>query len=210
GPLRQPTDFDLPARALTGWLVNIEENFQAGFDRRTGRPGPRGGAAAAPGSDALGTVPVGLVLPWLRDAFDRPEQGGTFKALRRASPERRDTYLVTHVGGETLEISLGLVDKALYAERYLQNFAGRPAHPYYGRVWLDHNGGEGAGHRPSVLAAALWFKGLLPTSAFASVNRPRPWYQAQPWDVRMANVETETGGPPPKTPPPPPPVPPSP
>src|SRR5262249_25002894 len=41
GPLRQPTDLDVPARALTGWLVNIEENFQAGFDRGTGRPGPR-------------------------------------------------------------------------------------------------------------------------------------------------------------------------
>src|SRR5262249_51067192 len=134
-----------------------------------------------------------IALPWIRGRFDHAEQGSTFKTPRRASPERRDTYLVTHVGGETLEISLGLVDKALYAERYLQNFAGRPAHPYYGRVWLDHNGGEGSGHRPSLLTAALWFKGLIPTSVFASVNRAQPWYQGRPWDVRMDNAESEIG-----------------
>ena len=93
----------------------------------------------------------------------------------------------------SLEISLGLVDKALYAERYLQNFTGRPTHPYYGRVWLDHDGGEGAGHRPSVLTAALWFKGLLKTSVFAPANRPQPWYHGPPWDVRMDNAEAEIG-----------------
>ena len=200
GPLRQPTDLNVPRRALTGWLVNIEENFQAGFDRKTGRPGPRGGAAAAPGSNALGTVPGDIALPWVRGAFDRPEQIGTFKTLRLASPERRETYLVTHLGGETLEISLGLIDKALYAERYLQNFAGRPEHPYYGRVWLDHNGGDGAGHRRSLLAAALWFKGLLQTSVFASSNRGQPWYQGPPWDVRMDDAEAEIGSRDPKNP----------
>jgi len=134
GLIRQPTDLNVPNRALTGWLVNIEENFEAGFDRGTGRPGPRGGAAAAPGSKALGTIPGDIALPWMRGAFDRPEQSGSFKTLRLASSARRETYLVTHLGGETLEICLGLVDKALYAERYLQSFAGRPAHPYYGRV----------------------------------------------------------------------------
>src|SRR5215471_17226721 len=110
GPIQQPTDLNVPARALTGWLVNIEENFEAGFDRTTGRPGPRGGATAAPGSNPLGTTPGDIVLPWLRGAFDRPERGGSFKTLRAASPARRETYLVTHLGGETLEISLGLVD----------------------------------------------------------------------------------------------------
>jgi len=55
-PMRQPTDLHVPNRALTGWLVNIEENFEAGFDRVTGRPGARGGAAPAPGSKALGTT----------------------------------------------------------------------------------------------------------------------------------------------------------
>src|SRR5262245_17438181 len=193
GPMRQPTDLAVPSRALAGWLVNIEENFEAGFDRATGRPGPRGGARAAPESTPLGTVTADIALPWMRNAFDRPERNGSFKTLRLASPERRETYLVTHLGGETLEVSLGLVDKAVYAERYLQNFAGRPSHPYYGRVWLDHNGGTGAGHRPSLLTAALWFKGLMKTSVFAPVNKAQPWYQGSPWDVRMDNVEAEIG-----------------
>jgi hypothetical protein len=200
GPIQQPTDLDVPARALTGWLVNIQENFEAGFDRATGRPGPRGGATAVPGSNPLGTTLGDIALPWIRGPFDRPEQGSSFKTLRLASPERRETYLVTHLGGETLEISLGLVDKALYAEGYLQNFAGRPSHPYYGRVWLDHNGGTGAGHRPSLLTAALWFKGLMKTSVFAPVNKAQPWYQGSPWDVRMDNVEAEIGSRDPKDP----------
>src|SRR5262249_52846008 len=152
-------------------------------DRTTGRPGMRGDAAAAPGSSPLGTAVGDIALPWIRDAFNSPEQGGSFKTLRQASIARRDTYLVTHLGGETLEISLGLVDKALYAERYLQNFASRPAHPYYGRVWLDHNGGTGAGHRGSLLAAALWFKGLIKLSVFAPGNQAQPWYLGPPWDV---------------------------
>lgn len=192
-PIWQPTDNDARSRALTGWLVNLEENFEAGFDRVTGKPGPHGGASAAPGGKPLGTVLGDIALLWMRGAFDRPDQTSSFKTLRMASPTRRESYLVTHLGGETLETSLGLVDKALYAERYLQNFAGRPAHPYYGRVWLDHNGGTGAGHRPSLLTAALWFKGLLKTSVFASANRPQPWYQGPPWDVRMDNAEAEIG-----------------
>src|SRR5262249_49201385 len=38
-----------------------------------------------------------------------------------------------------------------------------------------------------------WFKGLIPTSVFASVNRAQPWYQGRPWDVRMDNAESEIG-----------------
>jgi hypothetical protein len=110
--------------------VNIEENFAAGFDRATDRPGPRGGTTAAPRSNPLGTTFGDIALPWIRGPFDHPEQGSTFKTLRLASPEQREMYLVTHLGGETLEFSLSLVEKALYAERYLQNFAGRPSHPY--------------------------------------------------------------------------------
>ena len=90
-------------------------------------------------------------------------------------------------------MSRGLVDKALYAERYLRNFAGDPAHPYHNRVWLDHNGGDGAGHRPSLVTAALWFKGLIGASVFAPANRARPWYQGPPWAVRMDNVDPEIG-----------------
>src|SRR5437899_3755380 len=56
GPIRQPTDLNVPNRALTGWLVNIEDNFEVGFDRVTGRPGARCGTAPAPGSKALGTT----------------------------------------------------------------------------------------------------------------------------------------------------------
>ena len=200
GPIWQPTDLSVPNRARTGWLVNIEENFEAGFDRLSGKPGQRGGAAAALGSKALGAIVDDITLPWVRNAFVRPDQSGSFKTLRMASPARRETYLVTHLGGETLEISLGLVDKALYGERYLQNFAGRPTHSYYGRVWLDHNGGSGAGHRPSLLTAALWFKGMMKTSVFAPANQQQPWYQGPPWDVRMDNAEAEIGSRDPKDP----------
>src|SRR5262249_29904816 len=155
---------------------------------------PRGGKSAGSGSEVpLGSVGRDITVPWLRGAFDRPGAVSSFKALRSASPARSETYLVTHLGGETLETSLGLVDKALYAERYLQNFAGNPAHPYFGRVWLDHNGGEGSGHRPSLIAAALLFKGLIPTSVFAPGNRGQPWYRGKPWDVRTDNAESEIG-----------------
>lgn len=192
-PIWKPIDHDASGRALTGWLVNLDENVEAGFDTVTGKPGPRGGKSAPPGSGALGTVRADITLRWIHGAFDRPDRDGSFKTLRAAAPARRGTYLVTHLGGETLEISLGLVDKALYAERYLQNFVGRPAHPYYGRVWLDHNGGDGAGHRRSLVTAALWFRGLLDTSVFAPINRTQPWYQGPPWSVRMDNAESEIG-----------------
>ncbi len=94
-PMWQPTDHDARSRALTGWLVNLEENFEAGFDRVTGKPGPRGGASGMPGSRALGTVLGDIALPWIRGAFDRPDQTSSFKTLRMASPARRESYLVT-------------------------------------------------------------------------------------------------------------------
>ena len=87
GPIRQPTDLNVPNRALTGWLVNIEANFEAGFDRVTGRPGARGGTAPAPGSKALGTTVSDIALPWMRGAFDRPEQSGSFKTLSQPRAE---------------------------------------------------------------------------------------------------------------------------
>jgi hypothetical protein len=154
--------------------VNLEENFEAGFDRVTGKPGPRGGTSAAPGGRPLGTVLGDIALPWMLGAFDHPDRSSSFKTLRMASPARRESYLVTHLGGATLETSLGLVDKALYAERYLRNFAGQPVHPYYGRVWLDHNGARR--RRPSLLTAALCL-GFC-RSVFAPANRPQPCTKA--------------------------------
>jgi hypothetical protein len=199
-PIWRPTHHNAHTRALTGWLVNVEENVAAGFEPVTGKPGSHGVKSAAVGVSTLGSEPADIALPWILGAFDRPERISSFKTLRATSPARRDTYLVTHLGGETLEISLGLVDKALYAERYLQNFAGNPAHPYHGRVWLDHDGGTGAGHRSSLLTAALWFKGLIDTSVFALTNGTQPWYQGRPWEVRMDNAESEIGSPGPKAP----------
>src|SRR5262249_56301893 len=121
-----------------------------------------------------------IALPWIRGRFDHAEQGSTFKTLRLASPERRQTYLVTHLGGETLEISLGLVDKALYAERYLQNFAGRPSHPYYGRVWLDHNGGTGARPPPPPPPPPPRVQGLIENSPFSPAPNAQPSAPAPP------------------------------
>ena len=192
-PIWKPSDHDARRRALTGWLVNLEENVEAGFDAATGKPGLRDRKSAAPGKGPLGSVAADIGVPWIRGAFDRPDRPVSFKSLRASFPARRDTYLVTHLGGETLEISLGLVDKALYAERYLQNFAGHPAHPYYGSVWLDHDGGLGAGHRSSVLAAALWFKGLARESVFARMNQTQSWYRGQPWNVQVDNAPSEIG-----------------
>src|SRR5207245_474268 len=100
-----PSDSDARRRALTGWLVNLEENFEAGFDRVTGKPDPRGGVSAAPGSKPLGTIRGHIALPWMRDAFVRPDQTSSFKTLRMASPARSGSYLVTHLGGDTLETS---------------------------------------------------------------------------------------------------------
>jgi hypothetical protein len=199
-PIWKSGDYNASPRALMGWLVNLGENFEAGFDHSTGKPGPRGGKAAPAGSPALGTLLTDLRAPWMLGAFEHPDRRTSFTMLRAADPARRDTFLATHLGGDTLEISLGLVDKALYAERYLRNFAGDPAHPYYGRVWLDHNGGDGAGHRPSLLASAGWFKGLLSSSVFFPLNRSRPWYRGRPWDVGMDNVESEIGSRDPKDP----------
>jgi hypothetical protein len=89
-PVWQPSDFDARSRALTGWLVNLEENFEAGFDRATGKPAPRGGASATAGSKALGAVVGDIALPWLRGPFDRPRPDtSSFKTLRMASPARR-------------------------------------------------------------------------------------------------------------------------
>src|SRR5262249_38861051 len=98
------------------------------------------------------------------------------------------------------EISLGLVDKALYAERYLENFAGRPSHPYYGRVWLNHNGGTGGGPRPPPLPPPPWVKGLMKTPPFAPVHKGKPWYTGSAWDVRTHKVEAEIGSRAPKAP----------
>ena len=100
-PLWKPTHHDAQTRTLAGWLVNIEENWEAGLDPATGKPGPRGGKAATPGSGALGTVRDDVTMPWMHGAFDRPDRGVSFKTLRAASPARRETYLVTHLGAET-------------------------------------------------------------------------------------------------------------
>ena len=192
-PVWDKTTHDASTRALTGWLVNLEENFEAGVDPATGKPGPPGGRRAEPGAPPLGARRGQIVFGAVHTLLARTDGSRSFRVVRDELPPDRTAYLVVHLGGDTVEISRGLVDKALYGERYLQSYAGQPDHPYYGRVWLDHHPGRDAGHRPSLVAAALWFQGLLPTSVFAPANRAQPWYRGQPWDVRTDNGEQEIG-----------------
>ena len=176
--------------------MNIEENWEAGLDPATGKPGPRGGKSATPGSGALGTVRDDVTVPWMhgrlrssrprrllqdaargvsrapRDLSGRPSRRRRPSRSAGASSTRRSTPSAT--SGTSPEIprirttaASGSITTAVTAP----------------------------GHRPSLVTAALWFKGLIGASVFAPANRARPWYQGRPgtcaWTMSSPRSEAE-------------------
>ncbi|OGS37361.1 MAG: hypothetical protein A2293_05245 [Elusimicrobia bacterium RIFOXYB2_FULL_49_7] len=59
-----------------------------------------------------------------------------------------------------------LVDKVLYAERYLQNFSATPSHPYHGVGVFDQDYGTDASHAPHLVNTKKWFDGSNTNSPF--------------------------------------------
>ncbi len=49
--------------------------------------------------------------------------------------ESNGFFLVTRIDAPNVELAKGLIDKAIYAEHYLNNWAGQPEHKYYGKLY---------------------------------------------------------------------------
>jgi len=99
-------------------------------------------------------------------------------------------FLVTRLDGPDAQTACGLVDKALYAERYLRNWAGAPTTAYYGRVYADDDNEMLGGSEPAplVFEYALggdiknWFRGDGVGNAAQSVFEAGRSGALAPWD----------------------------
>ena len=125
---------------------------------------------------------------------DNPATAQHFKALRDSEwpafyVNSYGYFPVTRLDGPDAQTACGLVDKALYAERYLRNWAGAPTTAYYGRVYADDdNKLLGSEPAPLVFEYALggdiknWFRGDCVGNAAQSVFEPGRAHALAPWD----------------------------
>ncbi len=191
-------------RSLDAYLMNPYLAFYNGLYFTNGHNRPGVGAALTNDYGAMwgdwwyeiGYGP--LVDPsydeWNKyyDDADNPVTAQHFKALRDGEWPAFNSYgyfLVTRLDGPDAPTACGLVDKALYAERYLRNWAGAPTTAYYGRVYADDDNellnGEPA---PLVFEYALggdiknWFRGDSVGTAMQSVFEPGRARALAPWD----------------------------
>ena len=163
--------YDHNIRCLDQWLVNVDPNVAAGYNAGTGQPG------------------VGTARNDNRMLYYYKTTKNTvapFSSFRDANRTTRNYYLVTRIDGPSLMHAQGLVDKALYAERYLKNFTSTPTHAYHSFAVLDHDDIH-ENHNQHLVNAKLWFDGTEPLSPFFSSAA------IGPWDLIVDNYPEEIG-----------------
>jgi len=144
-------------------------------------------------------------VPQYFDCASDPATARHFADVRAADGcfnyESNGFFLITRLDAPTAELAKGLVDKALYAERYLNNWAGQPHHPYYLRIYCGDDDGTlgGASLFNDVFQdnrgvdMKNWFLGVNRGAVHFSVFDSNVAAALPPWDVVYDNVDHEIG-----------------
>jgi len=198
-------------RSLDAFLMNPYLMYDNGLYYTNGNNRP-GTASYLPGSygDMWGDdyFEIGLgnlygITDWNKyyDDADNPSNSKDFKGLRDAEwpnfiPWSYGYFLVTRIDGPGKDVAIGLVDKTLYAERYIRNWAGSKETNFYGRIYTDDDDGTWADVFDNAIGGDIknWFRGDSVGNAYSSVFDTNVNYSLQPWDWIEDSHEREIGG----------------
>ncbi|RLD10658.1 MAG: hypothetical protein DRI44_05490 [Chlamydiae bacterium] len=143
-------EFSARLRSLDLMLCNVYRRFYGGIVWTNNLPKP-GRAASCPygygafwGDDqveigAPSNSSTEITIPLYYGKANNPATAKHFSKLRKEDGnfnyESNGFFLVTRIDAPNADLAKGLVDKAIYAEHYLNNWAGNPNHKYYARLY---------------------------------------------------------------------------
>jgi hypothetical protein len=207
-------EFTARLRSLDLMLCNVYRRYHGGIVWQNGVPKP-GRPAASPygyapcwGDDQ---VEIGAPtndtteasVPLYFDHASDPATARHFAALRADDGaflyESNGYFLVVRLDAPDAALAMALVDKAIYAERYLNNWAGQSSHPYFTRFYCgDDADFSGALFRDYFadnrgVDVKNWVCGASRGAAINSVFAPDVPGTRAPWDVVYDNAGPEIG-----------------
>ena len=138
------------------------------------------------------------------DDAENPADSKHFKELRDAEwpdfiPWSYGYFLVTRIDGPGKDVAIGLVDKTLYAEKYIRNWAGFPETNFYGKVYTDDDSDNIGNWAPLIFSRAIggdiknWFRGDSVGNAYNSVFDTNVNNTLKPWDWIEDSHASEIG-----------------
>jgi len=202
-------------RSLDAFLMNPYLMFDNGlyFTNGNNRPGTASyldasyGAMWGDDNFEIGYGNLTGFTAWNKyyDDANNPANSKHFKELRDADlpnfiPWSYGYFLVTRIDGPGKDVAIGLIDKTLYAERYIRNWAGNSDTNYYGRVYTDDDPYD-SGQRDlqKIFERALggdiknWFRGDSVGNSIRSVFDTNVVNTLQPWDWIEDSYRREIG-----------------
>ncbi len=207
-------EFSARLRSLDLLLGNVYRRYHGGVVWTNGVPRPGRPPASPYGyapywgddqieiGDPTNELAEGRIPLYFDQASD-PAAARHFAALRAEDGafnyESNGFFLVTRLDAPTPARAKGLVDKALYAERHLNNWAGQPAHPYYTRIYCgddtDFSGALFRDYFPDNRGVDVknWMLGVNRGDVGSSVFDPLVSNTLAPWDVVYDNHAREIG-----------------
>ena len=206
-------------RSLDAYLMHALLMFDNGlyFTNGNNRPGVVQYARdyysgfGAMWGDLYYEVGYGNLLGWdgmnrYYDDADDPSTSAHFRAKRDAEWPAMywnsyGYFLVTRIDAPTKDCAIGIIDKTLYAERYIRNWAGHAGTGYYGRIYADEGDQNFGGgyYAPLIFADGLgcdiknWFRGDPVGNAAKSVFAPGITNALAPWDWVQDSQSSEIG-----------------
>jgi len=207
-------EFSGRLRSLDLMLANVFRRYDGGIVWTNGLPKP-GRPPASPygyppfwGDDQveIGAPTNDLTeaaVPLYFDLASDPATARHFADLRAQDGpfnyESNGFFLVTRLDAPTPALAKSLVDKALYAERYLNNWAGQPNHPYYARFYAgddsDYSGSLFRNYFPDNRGVDVknWMLGVNRGAVANSPFNPSLSNSLPQWDVIYDNHSREIG-----------------
>ncbi|MCX7848510.1 MAG: hypothetical protein N2595_10845 [bacterium] len=207
-------EFTARLRSLDLFLCNVFRRYYGGIVWTNGLPKP-GRPPSSPygyppfwGDDQVEIgAPTNTLtetpVPLYFDYASNPASAYHFADLRASDPsfnyDSFGFFLVTRLDAPTPELAKALVDKAIYAEHYLYNWAGSPHHPFYTRFYCgddpDYAGALFTDFFPHNRGVDIknWVLGVNRGAVNNSVFSPSLSNALPPWDVIYDNHPREIG-----------------
>ena len=207
-------EFSARLRSLDLMLCNVYRRYYGGIVWTNNVPKP-GRPASSPygyppywGDDQ---VEIGAPtnettearVPLYFDKANNPATAKHFAMLREEDEnfnyESNGFFLVTRIDAPNARLAKGLVDKAIYAEYYLNNWAGNPEHKYYAKLYCgDDPNWINYFTRNLGCDVKNWFLGIdFPDETLSgvpmSVFNTNAANSLSPWDVTYDSRPQEIG-----------------
>jgi len=175
-PIWSTGSYSCDSRALDQYIMEIYLNYNSIGYNVDGKPVYDDGTLIGDSSSEINNFADNRIFSNTKDVSTR-----TFKYLRDTNSSYSNKYLVCRIDGFSPEIAKGLVDKALYAEKYLkQQIKG---HPFHIASLVDTDHGRSHGHETYACELSRYLQGFLGGSPWAKENSAEPWFINSPFET---------------------------